>query len=243
MRIELEISKKKLAQLGLTVLLIVLLAVQWFVPYFEYGTEAVMFTPEEGKVEALPGAWSNGLDPKKEGYIGIVIRGKKDITVTRRVDGELIETPARYKYSRGSQTLTFIWENAQGEEVSEDVALFDPVITFGGRGAAPMMQYVAAPFAFAEFKEELLEENPDYFINEVAVVPLLICLLAILLAVFSAVRKASRVVGAAGMAYSVFAAAGYCLNDLLKAGAGRTLHLVLLAAIFLWSLLLTLRAN
>ena len=235
MKLEINLTKRALRNLGLALMLIVLMLGMWFKPYFFYGNEAVLFTPEEGKLELLNGSWTNGIDEKKNGFVRITIAGKKDITVERRIDGTVYETKAQYKYSRADKLLTLTFFDENGETAAVEKCGFDPELIFGGTGEVALMQYMAAPFLFPDFKETLVEANPDYFINRVALLPLFSFAFALLGLVLCIFCRDSRWVSIYGAAYGIFAIVGYCLNDLLATGADRRLHIGICLVVLVYS--------
>lgn len=233
MSITIEIKKRYFLNLALALLLVVFFLTIAFQPFFYYGQEETVFSPEEGKLELLNCAWTNGLDEDKDGFVRIIIAGKKDITVERRVNGALVETKASYKYSRASQELTINFEDASGETVYSAQCAFEPELSFGGTGKTTLLAYVLRPAQFGKLTEELQTVNPDYFVNEVIVLPIILVLLTALGIVVSCASKDIWIPGAYALTLGVLGVWGYMSNELLQFGQGRTLHLVFFVVIML----------
>lgn len=233
MSITIDIKKRYFLNLTLALLLTVFFLTTAFLPYFYYGQEEAVFAPEEGKLELLNCAWTNGVDDGDEGFVRINIAGKKDITVERVVNGALIETKANYKYSRSSQELTINFEDASGETVYSTKCTFLPEISFGGTGEATLVQYLLRPTLHPGLTEELLVEDPDYFINDVIVLPIVLTLLVLLGVVVCCASKDIWIPGAYAIVLGAVGIWGCMSNELLRYGQGRSTHLIYYVVILL----------
>ncbi|MDD2647880.1 MAG: hypothetical protein PHI27_03515 [Eubacteriales bacterium] len=182
MKIEITLTRHGVLRAITALLLVIFLPLLCSSPFYRYGRETSVFTPENGADAMLLGSWT--LQSEENGQIGVSkinITGKRAMTVTKEADGQQTEEEGKvsYKEKTGALKLTF----ADGT-VAE--AVFLPRLSIDSVKTASLIGYAAYPYECDELTEEMtayLGKNGTEFGYEKVVVPSVLMLIGILLSI------------------------------------------------------------
>lgn len=230
MEIKLSLSRKCIGNLCLAVICILILILFSAKPYFSYGHDAIVLTPEDGVLALLNGKWVNAVSKGTNGYYAVTIAGKKDVTVEKQQDGTAQTSKASYKYSRSSKELTISVQEDSGETTVYECA-FEPSLILGGRKNIPLIHYLIHAYDYKDMDEDIQKTHPDYFINQEIVFPIIIMTGLVLTVIFCFAFHNKSLSMIMAVILSLFAIVVYLVSPLLAFGTGRLFHILCFAVL------------
>ncbi len=141
---------------------------------------------------------------------------------------EIIETEGKVKYSFkkgvGALELTF----ANGKKVNTD---FMSSFSYDGIKKISIMSYIGFPYDATQFADEMATKIPNFYINDVVLVPIIIGILALIGLVMCFLKRDKMSSAYVPAALGIVGIIGYLTSDFLKLGDKYLIHIIVYAAI------------